>query len=350
MTPSREDAIAGFLAAHGWGDAGRTPLAGDASARRYVRLHRGTDSVLLMDSPNPAEDVIPFVAISGLLRGLGLSAPGIVAEQPDAGLLLIEDFGDATFTRLMDRGADPADLYRLAVDAIIELHRRFDPAQASAVALPRYDAALFIEQVMLLADVYIPAALGRAATAEERADLERAWWSAVPDAVGFGTSLMHRDYHVDNLMRLDGRPGAYACGLLDFQNAGLGPTSYDLVSLLEDARRDVPAALAAAMLDHYLDAFPDLDRAAFRRSYAVLGAVRHTRIVAVFARLHLRDGRSDYLRHLPRVWRLLEAKLRHPALAPVRDWFDRTLPPPVRAPLFNPPTDIPSTDISKAPE
>ncbi|WP_246148981.1 aminoglycoside phosphotransferase family protein [Skermanella pratensis] len=337
---TRDDTIAGFLADHGWGDAGRTPLAGDASARRYVRLHRGTESILLMDSPNPAEDVIPFVAIARLLRGLGLSAPGIVAERPGAGLLLIEDFGDSTFTRLMDRGADPADLYRLAVDALIALHRRFDPARALSPALPRYDAALFIEQVMLLADVYVPAALGRDATAEERADLERAWWSVVPEAVGLGTSLMHRDYHVDNLMRLDGRPGASACGLLDFQNAGLGPIGYDLVSLLEDARRDVPADLAAAMLDHYLDAFPDLDRAAFRRSCAVLGAVRHTRIVAVFARLHLRDGRPEYLRHLPRVWRLLEAKLQHPALAHVRDWFDRTLPDRARATLFNLPTDI----------
>lgn len=344
MTP-REDTIAGFLAAQGWGDADRTALAGDASARRYLRLRRGTDSALLMDSPNPAEDVVPFVAISRLLQGLGLSAPDILAGEPEAGLLLIEDFGDATFTRLMDQGADPAELYRLAVDALVALHRRFDPAPATPLGLPRYDAALFIEQVMLLADVYVPAALGRAATAEERADLERAWWSAVPDAVGFGTSLMHRDYHVDNLMRLDGRPGASACGLLDFQNAGLGPIGYDLVSLLEDARRDVPSDLAAAMLDHYLDAFPGLDRAAFLRSYAALGAVRHTRIVAVFARLHLRDGRSGYLRHLPRVWRLLEAKLEHPALAPVRDWFDRTLPPPVRAPLFNPPTDIPPTAI-----
>jgi aminoglycoside/choline kinase family phosphotransferase len=331
----RAETITSFLTTHGWGTAARTPLAGDASARRYLRLARGDERAILMDSPNPAEDVVPFIAIADILRRLGLSAPEIKAAQPDDGLLLLEDFGDGTFTRLMAQGTDPTELYSLAVDALAVIHRDFRPDQATAIDLPRYDADLFIDQVMLLADVYVPAALGRAATASERTELEQAWRATVPDAVRIGTSLMHRDYHVDNLMRLPNRPGAAACGLLDFQNAGLGPISYDLVSLLEDARRDVPTPLATAMLDHYLSGFPDLDRDAFHRSYAVLGAVRHTRIVAVFARLHLSHGRSEYLQHLPRVWRLLEAKLAEPALAQVRDWFDRTLPPQVRAPLFH---------------
>jgi aminoglycoside/choline kinase family phosphotransferase len=331
----RAETITSFLTDHGWGTAARTPLAGDASARRYLRLARGDERAILMDSPNPAEDVVPFIAIADILRRLGLSAPEIKAAQPDDGLLLLEDFGDGTFTRLIAQGTDPAELYSLAVDALAVIHRDFRPDQATAIELPRYDADLFIDQVMLLADVYVPAALGRAATASERAELEQAWRATVPDAVRIGTSLLHRDYHVDNLMRLPGRAGPAACGLLDFQNAGLGPISYDLVSLLEDARRDVPTPLAAAMLEHYLKSFPDLDRDAFHRSYAVLGAVRHTRIVAVFARLHLSHGRSEYLQHLPRVWRLLEAKLAEPALAQLRDWFDRTLPPQARAPLFH---------------
>jgi aminoglycoside/choline kinase family phosphotransferase len=331
----RAQTISSFLTDHGWETAARTPLAGDASARRYLRLARGDERAILMDSPNPAEDVVPFIAIADILRRLGLSAPEIKAAQPDDGLLLLEDFGDGTFTRLMAQGTDPAELYSLAVDALAVIHRDFRPDQATAIDLLRYDADLFIDQVMLLADIYVPAALGRAATASERAALEQAWRATVPDAVRIGTSLMHRDYHVDNLMRLPDRPGTAACGLLDFQNAGLGPISYDLVSLLEDARRDVPTPLASAMFEHYLKSFPDLDRDAFHRSYAVLGAVRHTRIVAVFARLHLSHGRSEYLQHLPRVWRLLEAKLAEPALAQVRDWFDRTLPPQTRAPLFH---------------
>jgi N-acetylmuramate 1-kinase len=331
----RAATISGFLTDNGWGAAASTPLAGDASARRYLRLARGDERAILMDSPNPAEDVVPFIAIADILRGLGLSAPEIKAAKPDDGLLLLEDFGDGTFTRLIAQGADTTALYRLAVDALAVIHRDFRPEHAAAITLPRYDADLFIDQVMLLADVYVPAALGRDLTAPERSELEQAWRSLVPDAVEIGTSLMHRDYHVDNLMRLPGRQGAAACGLLDFQNAGLGPITYDLVSLLEDARRDVPTSLATAMIDHYFAKFPGLDRDAFRRSYAVLGAVRHTRIVAVFARLHLCHGKSEYLQHLPRVWRLLEAKLAEPALAPVRDWFDRILPAQVRAPLFH---------------
>ena len=331
----RATTISSFLTEHGWGEADRAPLAGDASARRYVRLACGDKRAILMDSPNPAEDVVPFIAIAGILRGLGLSAPEIRAAQPEDGLLLLEDFGDGTFTRLIAQGADTTRLYLLAVDALAVIHRDFRPEQATTIDLPRYDADLFIDQVMLLADVYVPAALGRDVTAAERSELERAWRSVVPEAVEIGTSLMHRDYHVDNLMRLPDRQGVAACGLLDFQNAGLGPISYDLVSLVEDARRDIPADFAFGMVAHYLSHFPELDWSGFIQSYAVLGAVRHTRIIAVFARLFLRDGRPEYLQHLPRVWRLLEAKLAEPALAPVRDWFDRMLPPEARAPLFH---------------
>jgi aminoglycoside/choline kinase family phosphotransferase len=331
----RAATISSFLTEHGWGAAACTSLAGDASARRYLRLARGDERAILMDSPNPAEDVVPFIAIADILRGLGLSAPEIRAAQPADGLLLLEDFGDGTFTRLIAQGADTTGLYLLAVDALAVIHRDFRPEQAAAIDLPRYEADLFIDQVMLLADVYVPAALGRDLTTAERSELEQAWRSVVPEAVEIGTSLMHRDYHVDNLMRLPDRQGVAACGLLDFQNAGLGPISYDLVSLLEDARRDIPADFAFGMVAQYLCHFPELDWTAFLQSYAVLGAVRHTRIIAVFARLFLRDGRREYLQHLPRVWRLLEAKLAEPTLAPVRDWFDRTLPPEARAPLFH---------------
>ena len=141
---------------------------------------------------------------------------------------------------------------------------------------------------------------------------------------------MLRDYHVDNLMRLAGRGGIASFGLLDFQDAVLGPMSYDLVSLLEDARRDVPVALAAAMRARFLAAFPDLDRAAFARSYAVLGAQRNSKIVGIFTRLCVRDGKPHYLAHIPRVWRLIEEDLRHPDLAPVKDWLDRHVPPALR--------------------
>ncbi|HEY0833526.1 MAG TPA: phosphotransferase [Azospirillum sp.] len=335
----RDGRIAAFLAARGLGDATRVPLAGDASARRYERILRPDGTrLILMDTPVPDHDLVPFLAIGGALARLGLSVPDVVAADTPAGLALLEDFGDGTFSRLLAEGEDAEGLYALATDVLVELHLRFRAEEAAALGLPVYDAPLFVEQVMLFADVYVPVATGRPLAQADRSALRDAWEAAVADACAGPRSLLLRDYHVDNLMRLP-RPGVAAGGLLDFQNAGLGPVAYDLVSLLEDARRDVPVALAERMVARYLAAFPDLDAAAFHRSYAVLGAVRHTRIVAVFARLALAEGRRGYLVHLPRVWRLLEAQLAKPELAAVRAWFDRHLPPGTRADFVIPEPD-----------
>lgn len=331
------DRVGDFLARHGLAGAERRALAGDASARRYERV-RGPDGRprIVMDTPAPKDDLVPFIAIGGALAGLGFSVPAVIAADTDAGLALLDDFGDATFSRLLEAGDAPEPLYALATDALAELHRRFRPG---SLELPVYDAALFTEQVMLFADVYMPAVTGRPLPAVDRAALEAAWRGVIAGACAGPVSLLLRDYHVDNLMRLD-RPGVAAAGLLDFQNAGLGPVAYDLVSLLEDARRDVPPVLAARMVERYVSAFPGLDPAAFRRSYAVLGAVRHARIVAVFTRLALRERKRAYLVHLPRVWRLLEGQLARPDLAPVAAWFDRHLPPNLRADFIVPETEL----------
>ncbi|WP_207461427.1 phosphotransferase [Azospirillum sp. SYSU D00513] len=335
----RVDAIAAFLARNGLGGARRTPLAGDASARRYERVEKpGGGTVILVDTPAPADDLVPFIVIGETLRRLGLSAPEILAAEVEAGLAIQEDFGDDTLSRLLGAGEDPHALYALATDALIALHRDFPPAEATRLGLPRYDAPLFTEQVALLAEVYVPAATGKSPSDAALADFAAAWGRVVPAACDGPQSLLLRDYHVDNVMRLP-RPGVRAAGLIDFQNAGLGPVAYDLVSLLEDARRDVPADLAEAMVARYLAAFPGLDAAAFRRSYAVLGAVRHTRIVAVFVRLALQQGKRAYLTHLPRVWRLLEAQLAKPELAPLAEWFARHLPPGTRADFVVPEPD-----------
>lgn len=333
----REAEIGAFLAANGLADAARAPLAGDASARRYERLTRGDGSTLiLVDTPSPAEDLLPFVAIGGALAGIGLSVPAVHAADSARGLAVQEDFGGDTFSRLLAGGAEPAPLYALATDALVALHRGWPAEGAARLGLPVYDASLFVEQVMLFPEVYGPAALGRVFSDAERSGFETAWRSVVEPACAGPQSLLLRDYHVDNLMRLP-REGVRAAGLIDFQSAGLGPVAYDLVSLLEDARRDVAPDLAGAMTARYLDAFPGLDAAAFRRSMAVLGAVRHTRIVAIFVRL-ARHGRRAYLAHLPRVWRLLEAQLAKPELAPVAAWFARHLPPERRAGFVVPET------------
>ncbi|HVG81162.1 MAG TPA: phosphotransferase [Methylomirabilota bacterium] len=323
MTP-RDGAIARFLARAGWGDAARAPLAGDASFRRYDRVRLGRRSAVLMDAPPPLNDVRPFLAVDRLLRAHGLSAPEILAEDAEAGLVLLEDLGDATYGRVLAEGGDEAALYRLAVDALIHLHGRFRP---NGGPLSAFDEARALREVELLLDWLWPAMMGAAASDGVRAAYREAWRAALPARESAPSCLALFDFHIDNLMWLKGRPGIKACGLLDFQDAVLAPVTFDLVSLLEDARRDVPAALAEQLIGHYLAAFPEIREEDFRASYCVIGAQRSTRILGTFARLKLRDSKPGYLAHIPRVWRWLGQDLAHPALAPVRAWFDRHIPP-----------------------
>jgi aminoglycoside/choline kinase family phosphotransferase len=333
-TPERERAMSAFLARAGW-DVKPRLLAGDASFRKYYRVERGGQRVVLMDAPPPMENVRPFLNIARHLTRLGLSAPRILAEDPDQGLLLLEDLGDDTYARKLAAGADETALYALAVDLLVELHKRFDPAGANDV--PRFDTARALREVNLLLDWYWPATKGSPASADLRQSYEAAWRAALPALWSAPDSIALFDFHIDNLMLLAGRNGVAACGLLDFQDAVIAPIAFDLVSLLEDVRRDVPPDLVTAMRERYVAASPKLDRAAFDRSYSAIGAQRNTRIVGVFTRLLVRDGKPRYLQFMPRVWRLLEGDLEHPALAPVRQWFDTHLPKGTRATPKAPP-------------
>jgi aminoglycoside/choline kinase family phosphotransferase len=281
-----------------------------------------------MDAPPPQEDIRPYVAVGAMLRALGFSAPQIYAEDCDKGFLLIEDFGDDTYTRLLARGADETALYSLAIDTLIELQRAV--AADRPPELPPYDEERLLTEAALLVDWYAPTVLGAPLSAAAREDYLARWEEVLPRAALSAQTLVLRDYHVDNLMLLPGRPAVRGCGLLDFQDAVCGPPSYDLVSLLEDARRDVPPALRAAMTERYLAGFPGLDREAFRRSAAILAAQRNCKIIGIFTRLWRRDGKPGYLAHIPRVWRLIEDELREPALKPIADWLARHLPPRAR--------------------
>jgi N-acetylmuramate 1-kinase len=193
--------------------------------------------------------------------------------------------------------------------------------------VPPYDETRLLNEAALLVDWYLPALRGAPTPAELRAEYLDTWRRLLPVATSAPATLVLRDFHVDNLMVLPGRDGIASVGLLDFQDAVIGAASYDLVSLLEDARRDVDPALAAAMLERYFAAFPGLDRGRFAASYALLGAQRNAKIVGIFTRLCVRDGKPQYLEHIPRVWRLIEQDVRHPALAPVAAWLDRHIPP-----------------------
>ncbi len=323
----RADHIAAFLADAGWGAAASRPLAGDASYRRYERLSLDERRAVLMDAPPPEEDVNAFHRVERLLLSLGLSAPRALAVNQAEGLMLLEDLGDRTFTRALAEGEDERALYELAVDVLIHLHLAADAKALAAAPLPDYDDGRLLQEALLLTDWYLPALSGAETPAAVRDAYIEAWRSVFPLARRVPPTLVLRDYHVDNLMMLKGRPGIAGCGLLDFQDAVIGPRSYDLVSLLEDARRDIPVQLIAAMLARYLAAFPDIDPAAFQASYAILGAQRNAKIIGIFTRLCRRDGKDQYLRHIPRVWRLLEGDLTTPELAPVKAWFDEVLPP-----------------------
>jgi aminoglycoside/choline kinase family phosphotransferase len=326
---ARRAALREFLAAAGWRDAMPVVLAGDASFRRYYRLTAGDRRAVLMDAPPPMEDVGPYIAIAEILRDLGLSAPEIYAEDRARGFLLIEDFGDDSYTRLLARGAEERALYALAVDTLAALHRAV--AGRGRPALPPYDAARLLDEAALLAEWYAPEVLGGALPDAARDDYLARWRRILPQVALPAPTLVLRDYHVDNLMLLPGRAGVRACGLLDFQDAVCGPASYDLVSLLEDARRDVPDDLRIAMTGRYLASFPEIDRAGFARSAAILAAQRNCKIIGIFTRLWRRDGKPAYLAHIPRVWRWLEGDLaREPALRPIADWLDRHLPHELR--------------------
>jgi len=336
----REAAITRFLVRAGYGAAARMALAGDASFRRYERLTLDGASAVLMDAP-PPEDVRPFLAVAAVLRALGYSAPAPLAIDAADGLLLLEDLGDRTYTRLLDGAAatagapDEAGLYGLAVDVLIDLHRR-PLADFAAAHLPLYDDARLLAEAALLPDWYLPALRGAPTPDAERAAYLDLWRAVLPMARAVPATLVLRDYHVDNLVWLPGRAGLAACGLLDFQDALIGPVTYDLVSLLEDARRDLPPALATALEARYLEAFPGLDRQAFAASAAILAAQRNCKIVGIFTRLWRRDGKPRYLRHLPRVWRLLDHDLSHPALRDLRAWIDRAVPTGARGRVFEP--------------
>ena len=334
----RAELIDSFLAAKGWDGAERTALAGDASFRRYLRLTLGDRGAVLMDAPRSEEDVDAFVAVARHLKSLGFSAPDILAKDRDNGLLLLEDLGDETYTRVLDAGggdggAVEAGLYKLAVDVLIELHR-IDSERVVAPGLKDYDDDMLLEEASLLIDWTWLAVFGAPPGDDIRGQYRDAWLEVFPAIRTGPRTLVLRDYHVDNLMLLGGRDGVSRCGLLDFQDAVRGPRAYDLMSLLEDARRDIDEGLRRAMRERYFAAFPDLDRDAFETAFRVLAAQRHAKVIGIFTRLCVRDSKPDYLVHIPRVWRLLEAALEHPALAPVAAWLEahmaadkRTIPP-----------------------
>jgi len=300
-----------FLAAHGFADARAEPLPADASLRRYTRLHGGPEPALLMHAP-PPEDVRPFIAIARHLAAHGLPAPRILAEDAAAGLLIVQDFGPRTMAGLLDAGAAPEPLYLAAAETLAALH-----AAPPMAGLPRWGVAeMQRATAATFLDWWWPAAMGAVAGDEVRVGLDAAL--AVMLAPFQADGFVHRDYFPANLM-----PLGQGMGLLDFQDGALGHPAYDLVSLVEDARRDVPPAIRDAAIARYQSRSGARDLAA---AMAVHAAQRHLRVAALWVRLDRRDGRQHYLAHGPRCWALLARALEHPATAPLRDFLAAHLP------------------------
>ncbi len=363
---TREDLIDAFLARSGWGEAARARLAGDASTRSYDRLKGPRGRAVLMNAPPAAEapacppgaseserralgynalarlagpDPRPFAAMAAFLKTHGFSAPEIYAADFANGLLLMEDLGDRVFTRAIPEGAGEEVLYEAAIDTLAALHEvrtpeRLPLAQGGDVPLLPYDDVALCEEVRLLTDWYLPACTGKETSAELTEEFLSLWREALHLLGPADDVVVLRDFHADNLLWLPDRAGVARVGLLDFQDALKGHRAYDLVSLLEDARRDVAPALAQRMIAHYarraMAANPAFDLAAFELAYALLGLQRNTKILGIFARLWKRDGKAQYPSYMPRVWRHVERNLAHPAAAGLKAWYGRHIPPPWR--------------------
>lgn len=320
MTKQREQLRKAFLVSQGLIATAMQPLQPDASFRRYFRIRDHDQRWMLMDAPPAHENVQAFVTIARHLQRLGLRPPAVQAVDVENGFALLEDLGDDTFTRLLASGGDETELYALAIDVLRCVH---DHPQATDVRLPSYCEQRLLNEAVLLVDWYWPAVHGHAAPIAVRETYLQVWQTILRELPATPQTLVLRDFHVDNLLCIAGESRVQRCGLLDFQDAVLGPAAYDVVSLLEDARRDLTPGLAANMLERYLHAATAAEQERFMHDYTVLGAQRHCKVIGIFQRLCCRDGKSHYLAHLPRIKRLLHHHLQQPCLASLRDWLIR---------------------------
>lgn len=307
----RENLLQQFLEKNGLEEEELLPLPGDASKRRYFWLSH----TLVMDAVPPHEDTKTFESITNLLQEAGLTVPKIYATDHKNGFMLLEDFGDLTYRKALESGHDELFVYKEAINALAHLHKKIKENKAD---LPSYDLDLFLDRASLFiqwSDLPL--------SQSTKEDFIGLWTEAFQNQPAVPQRLMLRDVMVDNLFWLPKKEGHKRCGFIDYQDAHWGPVTYDLVSLLEDARRDVTSDLAQSMLKVYFSHFPRLSREDFMASYCLWGAQRSTRILGVFSRLAKRDGKVKYLEHVPRVWTYLKRDLQHPFLTDLRGWFEK---------------------------
>ncbi len=321
MTDDRYASLTAFASQFGCDLATLHIIAGDASNRKYYRATQGTRAVILMDAPpEKGEDVRPFVQIAGYLRQVGLHAPEILDADLDKGFLALEDLGDTVFARVLAADTAPeADMYQAATDVLVHLH------QQALAPLPRYDAPLMADVAGLSIEWYRRGITGTA-ECEGAADVQNLFQTTFEKLKGEDV-VVHRDYHAENLIWVPGRAGLARVGILDFQDALLGPPAYDLVSILQDARRDVSTETETAMIQYYCRE-RGLAEDTFRQSYHLCGLQRNLRILGIFARLSMRDHKPQYIGFLPRVWEFVERNLAALSDEALTQTITSTLPEP----------------------
>lgn len=323
--PERGAAMDAFLTRVGWVGAIRRPLAGDASFRRYERVVCQGKQAVLMDAPPPWEDVRPFIAITKHLEACDVTVPSILAADEAQGFLLLEDLGDALFTRLLGAGQEEEQkLYLSATDALVAIVKASAAHDAWSRDIKAYDMTVYLREAGLFVEWFLPQVLGIEKAKSLREEYLDAWRDVINQTPLKSTVLVHRDYHADNLLWLAKKKAHRAVGMLDYQDALWGDPAYDLVSLLEDARRDVDTATVEACYTHFIKALAETPD--FSQRYAVLGAQRNAKIIGIFTRLCVRDGKAHYLDYLPRVWKHFLHDLTHPSLGAVRTFVDTHVP------------------------
>lgn len=351
---ARDAEIEDFLAKHGWGGAARAYLSGDASNRRYETVEKEGRRLVLMDAPpdpndkpleetgrtysdiaHLATDCLPFVAIDHFLVGNGIHAPKIECYDIQRGFILLEDFGPTGFTPLL-KDVDPASdlvikLYGHATDLLCDHHKTKAPEVIQVepgllYALPPYDDDALLIEVSLFIDWYLKEVEGAEPSAPRRDAFLDLWRELLKKVARDDDVLVMRDYHSPNLHWFETANGTDRVGVIDFQDGLAGPRAYDLASLLQDARRDVPAHIEAELFERYVRGCAGLDAEAFRRDYAIIAAQRVTKILGIFIRLWRRDGKKGYLQHIPRLWDYLDRSLAHPVLLPLQGWLDQNIP------------------------
>lgn len=324
--PDRSEAIVAFLDHIGWNKAERNFLAGDASFRRYERISHEGNIRVLMDAPPPWEDVRPFIAITELLRGLSLNAPRIDAADEAQGFLLLEDLGDASFSKVLahDISLEPL-LYHAAIDALLALQNQCRAMKRDA-SIAAYDEAVYLREVALFSDWFLPQITGFNTAKALQSEFLDLWQAVLSNASLQQTVLVHRDYHADNLLWLPERDSIQKVGMLDYQDALWGDPFYDVISLLEDARRDVSEQVRADCIAHFRQHSKDTDSEDAMLRYHVLAAQRNMKIVGIFTRLSVRDGKTHYLHYLPRVWAHLMRDISHPVLCDLKHFIEQHVP------------------------